>query len=88
MKPNESDAKESTCFETLATTPDESSRCFNDSCPFAFSKACRGCALVSLVLNEKENMTLQEIGDLYGISRMRVCQIEKKIVAKLTDSHT
>lgn len=88
MKLNESDAKESTCFETLAAMPDESSRCFNDSCPFAFSKACRGCALVSLALNEKENMTLQEIGDLYGISRMRVCQIEKKIVAKLTDSHT
>jgi len=27
--------------------------------------------------------TLQEIGDYYGISRMRICQIEKAILKKL-----
>ena len=27
--------------------------------------------------------TLQDIGSLFGITRMRVCQIEKKIVEKI-----
>lgn len=28
-------------------------------------------------------MTLQTIGDIFGITRMRVCQIEKKILNKI-----
>jgi len=27
-------------------------------------------------------MTLQQIGDIFGITRMRICQIEKKIIKK------
>ena len=37
----------------------------------------------SLIVAEKGPMTLQEIGDFYGISRVRVCQIEKAILKKL-----
>ncbi len=40
----------------------------------------------SLIAAEKGTMTLQEIGDFYGISRMRVCQIEKAILKKLKTS--
>ena len=29
--------------------------------------------------------TLQEIGDILGITRMHVCQIEKRIIKKLKD---
>lgn len=32
--------------------------------------------------NEKEH-TLEEIGDIFEISRMRICQLEKQIVGKL-----
>ena len=77
-----------TCFEKLANLPEsELPRCVNNTCEFALSKACRGCAIVAFVASEKEQFTLQEIGDLYGLSRMRVCQIEKKIISKLSDNH-
>lgn len=38
------------------------------------------CAIIAAQSGPK---TLQEIGNYYGISRMRVCQIEKSILKKL-----
>jgi len=38
------------------------------------------CSIIAARAGPK---TLQEIGDYYGISRMRVCQIEKSILKKL-----
>ena len=38
------------------------------------------CSIIAASAGPK---TLQEIGDYYGISRMRVCQIEKSILKKL-----
>jgi len=56
------------------------------SCP---QKDCRhflksdkdlNCSIIAANAGPK---TLQEIGDYYGISRMRICQIEKAILKKL-----
>jgi len=38
------------------------------------------CSIIAAQTGPK---TLQQIGDYYGISRMRVCQIEKSILKKL-----
>ena len=37
----------------------------------------------TIVASKKGHMTLQEIGNIFGITRMRVCQIEKKIINKI-----
>ncbi len=44
------------------------------------SKKDKNCSLHAAC---KGPMTLQEIGEYYNISRMRVCQIEKSILKKL-----
>ena len=40
------------------------------------------------VISESANgsKTLQEIGDIFGVTRMRICQIEKSILGKLKSS--
>ena len=41
-----------------------------------------------LVTTRKGPLTLREIGDIYGLTRMRICQIEKKIYKKIRDHIT
>jgi len=44
------------------------------------SEEALNCSIIAAKSGPK---TLQQIGDYYGISRMRVCQIEKSILKKL-----
>ncbi len=55
--------------------------CNNTDCRHNLnSKKYNSCALIAA---EDGPLTLQEIGEFYEISRMRVCQIEKSILKKL-----
>lgn len=38
------------------------------------------------ILAKNGPYTLQEIGDFYGLTRMRICQIEKEIYEKIKSS--
>ena len=37
----------------------------------------------SIIGAQNSPWTLQEIGDVYGLTRMRICQIEKRVVDKI-----
>ena len=59
----------------------ETHPCNNTDCRHNLnSTKYQSCALIAA---ESGPLTLQEIGDFYGISRMRVCQIEKALLKKL-----
>lgn len=38
------------------------------------------------IKKSQRDSSLQEIGDALGLTRMRICQIEKKILEKIKDS--
>lgn len=43
------------------------------------------CTHITIMRNACGPMTLQQIGDIHGLTRMRVCQIEKRALVKLRD---
>jgi DNA-directed RNA polymerase sigma subunit (sigma70/sigma32) len=44
------------------------------------------CNCVLIASDEKH--TLQEVGNIYGVTRMRICQIEKRALKKLGEFAT
>jgi len=70
--------KDKKCYDVIREqkTLCEESNCKN----YVDLEEAQNCALIAA---EDGPMTLQEIGDVFGVSRMRICQIEKSILAKL-----
>ncbi len=67
-----------TCFgETILNNKD----CEDIKCIYWYDNCSNKNCIIN-ASNEKSH-TLQEIGDIFDISRMRVCQIEKKSMAKV-----
>ena len=68
------------CYRVIA---DRGMPCPETDCRhFLKSEKDLNCSIIAADSGPK---TLQEIGDYYGISRMRVCQIEKTILKKLKE---
>jgi len=59
---------------------DSNTNCNNIECKYWENKCKNKCAILQSNNNEH---TLQEIGEIFGISRMRICQIEKNALNKL-----
>ena len=81
MKDNKNeDVLENSCFETYKKY---FKKCNNKNCRYWHDlESSNNC-----IINKSNNNphTLQEIGDILGITRMRVCQIEKRIIKKLKE---
>jgi len=56
--------------------------CQKQSCRYYQSNLSTSQNCVINKSNEREH-TLEEIGDIFDISRMRICQLEKQIVTKI-----
>lgn len=55
--------------------------CKRERCQYWFSnKENNNCVLVAA---QNGPHTLQKIGEMYGLTRMRICQIEKNILDKI-----
>lgn len=67
-----------TCYDKIRSSK---KKCGQEDCRnFVQHEKSYNCAVLAA---EEGPMTLQEIGDVFGVSRMRICQIEKTILSKL-----
>ncbi len=72
------DVTKQTCFSNCKNAKKP---CVNKLCRTWFdSKDNLNCAVIAA---EAGPMTLQKIGDLFGLTRMRICQIEKMPLKRL-----
>lgn len=67
------------CFEEHKS---KNKSCQIDSCRYWHNLSCSQNCIINKV-NSQEDLTLQEVGELFNITRMRVCQIEKAALEKL-----
>jgi len=74
---------EETCYDKIRRLKQ---KCGQENCRnFVQHGKSYNCAVLAA---EEGPMTLQEIGDVFGVSRMRICQIEKTILSKLRKTGT
>ena len=57
--------------------------CKKSSCEYWID--CNQDQNCTIIAASKGPKTLQEIGDIFGVTRMRICQIEKKILGKISN---
>jgi hypothetical protein len=75
--------KNETCFSNCKKNK---SNCANEKCRAWFD--CKKYNNCSILASEDGPMTLQNIGDLFKLTRMRICQIEKNAISKIREMIT
>lgn len=73
------------CFEYNKTN---NISCENKTCRYWIECAKSNNCCVVMLKDENFNedkITLQDIGDIFKVTRMRICQIEKNAIKKLKD---
>lgn len=70
--------EDTTCFKEHK---DANQDCENTGCRYWID--CDSANNCTMIAADKGPMTLQEIGDIFGVTRMRICQIEKSVLKKL-----
>ena len=72
--------KDKTCFANCKSNDLD---CKNKKCRAWFE--CAEYNNCSILASNDGPMTLQKIGDLFKLTRMRICQIEKNAIAKIRE---
>jgi hypothetical protein len=67
------------CFELYKSNGTE---CKKQECKYWIN--CKEESNCTIIAASSGPRTLQEIGDMFGVTRMRICQIEKKILGKIS----
>jgi hypothetical protein len=74
--------QEMTCFKAHKECKKQ---CTKSDCRYWINHpSSQNCTLIA---SDEGPHTLQQIGEIFGVTRMRICQIEKSILKKLM-SHT
>jgi YesN/AraC family two-component response regulator len=71
------------CFEY---NKNRKSKCNKKNCRYWINfKSSQNCCINAIKEHETEKFTLQDIGDIFKVTRMRICQIEKIAMKKVKE---
>tara|TARA_B100000287_G_scaffold390483_2_gene401416 strand:- start:307 stop:534 length:228 start_codon:yes stop_codon:yes gene_type:complete len=72
------------CYEYCAS---KNRNCKESSCRYWLdNKSTKNCTILAAKI--EKNMTLEEIGNIFKVTRMRICQIEKRAIEKIKEKLT
>ena len=59
--------------------------CERKNCRYWIKNQNNNHCILNLVEKNNEKITLEDVGKLFNVTRMRICQIEKRAIKKVKD---